>query len=101
MNFGPRMGFAWTLGEGETTVIRGGLGYLFSPLNSSTVRQGAANPYIPFRVVYNRTETAARGGKWPMYTDDTAPLALQMGAARKSFSQSLTRTCRRPIPFSR
>ena len=85
VNFGPRMGFAWTLGESETTVIRGGLGYLFSPLNSSTVRQGAANPYIPFRVVYNRTETAVRGGKWPMYTDDTAPLALADGGGQKSF----------------
>ena len=36
--------------------MRGGVGYLYSPHLIATVRQSAANPFIPFRIVYNRTE---------------------------------------------
>ena len=50
MNFGPRLGFAWTVDSAETTVVRGGLGHLYSPHLIATVRQSAANPCIPFRI---------------------------------------------------
>src|SRR5688572_7662706 len=84
MNFGPRVGFAWTLDDAESTVVRGGVGYLYSPHLIATVRQSAANPYIPFRITYNRTEVAARGLKWPLYTDDTAVIATREAAGRKT-----------------
>jgi hypothetical protein len=83
-NFAPRAGFAWTLNDDETAVVRGGVGFLYSPHLISTLRQGAANPYIPFRIVYNRTESAAKGVKWPMYTDDTAVIALRDAAGNRS-----------------
>jgi outer membrane receptor protein involved in Fe transport len=84
VNFGPRAGFAWTLNDAETTVVRGGVGFLYSPHLIATVRQSVANPYIPFRIVYNRTENAARGVKWPMYTDDMSVFALQDAGGRRS-----------------
>jgi hypothetical protein len=84
INFGPRLGFAWTLDENEQTVVRGGVGYLYSPNLIATVRQSAANPFIPFRIVYNRTEVAERGVKWPMYTDDTAVIARRDAAGRRT-----------------
>jgi outer membrane receptor protein involved in Fe transport len=83
-NFAPRVGFAWTLDDNESTVVRGGLGYLYSPHLVATVRQSAANPFVPFRIVYNRTEVAARGVKWPMYTDDSLRLALADAGGRRS-----------------
>jgi Carboxypeptidase regulatory-like domain/TonB-dependent Receptor Plug Domain/TonB dependent receptor len=90
-NFGPRMGFAWTLGANETTVVRGGLGYLYSPTLPMTVRQAVNHPTIPYRVVYNRTESAARNVRWPMYTDDALPLA-QADSAGKAAVFSLIDT---------
>ena len=87
MNFGPRAGFAWTLNDAETTVVRGGVGFLYSPHLIATVRQSAANPFIPFRIVYNRTEVAPKSVKWPMYTDDMAVFALRdAGGQRTVFS---------------
>ncbi len=84
VNFGPRAGFAWTLNDDETTVVRGGVGFLYSPHLIATVRQSVANPFIPFRIVYNATENAARGIKWPMYTDDMSRFALADANGRRS-----------------
>ena len=84
VNFGPRAGFAWTLNDAETTVVRGGIGFLYSPHLVATVRQSAANPFIPFRIVYNQTESAARGVRWPLYTDDMSRFALADSGGRRS-----------------
>ena len=83
-NLGPRAGFAWTVNDSESTVVRGGVGYLYSPNLIATVRQSAANPFIPFRIVYNRTETTAKNVKWPMYTDDMAVIAVRDAAGQRT-----------------
>jgi hypothetical protein len=83
-NIGPRVGFAWTLGANEATVVRGGLGYLYSPTLPMTVRQAVNHPTIPYRVVYSRTESAARNVRWPMYTDDALPLAQADSAGKNA-----------------
>src|SRR5262245_477286 len=86
-NLAPRMGFAWTVDHSERTVVRGGVGYMYSPPLVATVRQSAANPFIPFRTVYNRTEIASRGIKWPIYTDESSVFALaDSGGKRSVFS---------------
>jgi carboxypeptidase family protein/TonB-dependent receptor-like protein len=86
-NVAPRMGFAWTVDEHERTVVRGGVGYLFSPHLMATVRQSAANPFIPFRITYNRTELASRGITWPIYTDESSKFALaDANGSRSVFS---------------
>ena len=84
-NFGPRVGFAWTVTEDESTVVRAGVGVLHSPHLIATVRQSAANPFVPFRIVYNRTESIAKGVKWPMYTDDSLQIALRDAAGQRVF----------------
>ena len=83
-NFGPRIGFAWTVDKSERTVVRGGVGFLHSPHLAATVRQSAANPFIPFRIVYNRTEIASRAIKWPLYTDESMTYALADSGGRRS-----------------
>lgn len=86
-NLAPRAGFAWTLDQHQRTVVRGGVGMLYSPHLVATVRQSAANPFIPFRTVYNRTEIASRQIKWPLYTDESMPFALaDAGGKRSVFS---------------
>jgi hypothetical protein len=97
-NFGPRLGFAWTVDSSEQTVVRAGVGYLYSPHLAATVRESAANPFIPFRIIWNRTEVAAKGIKFPFYTDDSAPIALRDAAGRKSVFSIFNTAL--PVPYT-
>ena len=83
-NFGPRVGFAWTVPGMTDTVVRGGSGVLFSPHLPATVRESAANPNVPFRTIWNRTESLARGLRWPLYDDDAFPIVQSEANGRKS-----------------
>lgn len=69
-NLGPRVGFALSLDAERETVLRGGVGVMYSPQMPAVVRQGAAHPLVPFRVSWNRTEALTRGLQWPSYNDD-------------------------------
>jgi outer membrane receptor protein involved in Fe transport len=82
--FAPRMGFAWTVDGNSETVVRGGVGFLYSPHIQATVRQITGEPYVSFRQIWNRTDALAKNLKFPNYND---PLRLQViadGGGRKA-----------------
>ena len=81
VNLAPRVGFAWTIDNAHETVVRGGVGVMYSPQMPAVVRQGAAHPLVPFRVSWNRTEALARGLQWPSYNDDLRLVVEREAAA--------------------
>ena len=88
VNLGPRVGFAWTVDGSRESVIRGGVGVLYSPQMPAVVRQGAAHPVVPFRTSWNRTEALAKDLHWPSYNDDLRSI-VERDAAGKPFFFSL------------
>jgi outer membrane receptor protein involved in Fe transport len=83
VNFGPRIGYAWTLDEKGNTVVRGGVGFLFMQFPYAAIQTWVSNPFTPTRVTWNRTEAAARGLKWPMYTDQMSAIAIRDAGGQK------------------
>jgi outer membrane receptor protein involved in Fe transport len=82
-NFGPRAGFAWTISEKSQTVLRGGVGVLFSPHLFATLQNLVSDPFGPADVQWNRTEVAAKRIKWPAYGEDLRNIYLQDAGGKK------------------
>jgi len=77
INLGPRFGFAYKVdGEGKT-VLRGGFGAIFSAWPGGVLRESVSNPIVPFRVRWTKIEGQNLGLKWPMYNEDTLPIAIK------------------------
>jgi outer membrane receptor protein involved in Fe transport len=82
MNFGPRFGLVWALDGKEKTVVRVGAGLLRSQHQYATLQNLVSNPFVPNRVLWNRTEVAGRGLKWPMYSRQLSDVAVRDAAGR-------------------
>ncbi|MGH9158881.1 MAG: TonB-dependent receptor domain-containing protein, partial [Vicinamibacteraceae bacterium] len=80
----PRLGFAWKVRGSSDTVLRGGLGYLYSPHLPGMIRQSIADPTAPFRFSYNRTEVAERAIGFPMYTEGFRDIVNADAMGRKT-----------------
>ncbi len=84
LNFGPRFGFAWTLDKKGNTVIRGGVGVLYSPHLLALYQNVISDPRMPPRVSWNRPDVASRGLKWPVYGPDLRDVVLRESGGKKS-----------------
>ncbi len=81
LNLAPRLGFAYNPDGNAKTVIRGGLGVMFSPHMLGAMWPGVGSKVVPFRMTFSKIEAEKYGIKFPMYNDDLRKLAEQEAAA--------------------
>jgi hypothetical protein len=80
-NFGPRVGFAYTMDSGAKTVLRGGFGSFFTrPGFPNAIELVRDSLDLPFRRVFSRAEGIQFGLKYPSTNDSTRALRSAPGA---------------------
>jgi hypothetical protein len=73
-SFGPRFGFAYNPDGLAKTVVRGGVGFMHAPVNTSIFEQTAINSIDqPFRIDLSRSEVQRIGIRFPAYNEDVLP----------------------------
>lgn len=87
VNLGPRVGFAYSLGQKQQTVIRGGFGVMFAPQPWDDYdRAVSTSPYLPSRVTYSRSDAISLGLGFPTYNDDLRPLVQSAGTLQIAYA---------------
>jgi hypothetical protein len=80
-NFGPRVGFAYTMDSGAKTVLRGGFGSFFTrPGFPNAIELVRDSLDLPFRRVFSRAEGIQFDLKYPETNDSTRSLRSAPGA---------------------
>jgi hypothetical protein len=97
INIAPRVGFAWTVDSKGKTVLRGGSGVLFSPQLLALFQNQLSDPFIPGTVSWNKTDSAARGLKWPMYATDLQAVQLRDSAGKPTVYSLIDTNLRNPF----
>jgi outer membrane receptor protein involved in Fe transport len=86
INLGPRVGFAYSIGAKNQTVIRGGFGVMFAPQPWDDYdRAVSTSPYLPSRVTYSRSDAVRSGLGFPQYNDGIRPLVQASGTLQVSY----------------
>ena len=78
-NFSPRLGFAWTLDDDSSTVLRGGAGVFVNPhpvqgAMVNMVRTLKDGEFIPSGIDFSRADALALGINYPTYNDEVVDL---------------------------
>jgi hypothetical protein len=77
INFGPRIGFAYTVDDRGDFVVRGGFGVNFSGFDGSSFETAPnRRPDLPVTVTFSRAEATQYGLKFPVYNEDLVPVVL-------------------------
>jgi TonB dependent receptor len=88
MNFGPRLGFAYTADSKGDFAVRGGFGVNFAGLDGSSFETAPnRRPDLPVTVTFSRAEATQYGLKFPAYNEDMVAIVL----AQKRSAQMSTR----------
>lgn len=77
MNFGPRVGFAYTADGKGDFAVRGGFGVNFAGFDGSSFETAPnRTPALPVTVTFSRAESQQYGLKFPAYNEDMVPVVL-------------------------
>jgi hypothetical protein len=77
MNFGPRVGFAYTADSKGDFAVRGGFGVNFAGFDGSSFETAPnRTPALPVTVTFSRAESQQYGLKFPAYNEDMVPVVL-------------------------
>jgi outer membrane receptor protein involved in Fe transport len=76
LNLGPRAGFAYNIDGRGRTVLNGGWGMMFQPFDTQNFEPSISNIKLPRAQSYTVQEAAARGLRWPLYSNDLAQQLL-------------------------
>jgi len=80
-NFGPRVGFAYTMDSDAKTVLRGGFGSFYTRLGFANAIETVRDSLdLPFRRVFSQAEVVQLGLKYPATNDSTRALRSAPGA---------------------